>query len=141
MSTGKMDKEEKLWLILLGAMLAGKASRDAASKAILPDDVPSEYRELWQAIMSGDVKAMREFFGRWDVEMPDERILVNIIRRIQRRAMDWFCRKTLESIKHASTGILSSQLLDYLDGATNQIRAREAAIAKLADNSIEAAKN
>lgn len=123
------DLDDRLWLILIGAMLASKPVRDDAASKIEPGDTPNELAELWKCIVNGEHEAVRGIFRTWKVDVWADGTLPSLTRHLQKRAMKAFCDKFID--RATLTRLQTPQeLRDKFESLLSRLDARIVSIEK-----------
>lgn len=127
--TPEFNKENQLWLMLLGAMLVSTKQRDLAAKVIETADVPQQFLELWRAITSGQALEVKGAFRAYlpNPAEQNETCWDAMLRTLRELAMERYCSKVRTQMEF-SKAITADQLLDLLDSYSSKIRCRKAAL-------------
>lgn len=89
------DNNQRLWLILIGAMLASKQVREDATGKLLPDEAPDELVDLWNQITEGHQEEVRQIFRGWKVDVWADGVLPSITRHLQEHSAAKFCERLI----------------------------------------------
>jgi hypothetical protein len=96
------DLDDRLWLILIGAMLSSKPVRDDAASKIKLDDPPQDLAELWKCLTNGEHEGVRGVMRAWKVDVQADGTLPSIVRHLQKRSMKAFVEKTIRRAEMTS---------------------------------------
>ncbi len=123
----KTDQEERLWLLLAGAMLTSKGVRDEAALKLKPEDAPELIRPLLSAMNTGNGVEVGNALECLGMSQHAGGAVKGLIGSLQQATLARWCNRAMSNVQNAK-GVDPDLLLDMLDSLATNIRARKAAM-------------
>lgn len=121
----RIDDEEKLWLLLIGSMLANSKVREESERRIVADDVPEPLRRLYRAVVEPNPVEVGTYLSGLGIKKHSDGAIRSILQALEEACLQRYCAGAMNSVSFAK-GVDPERLLDILDSLATNIRARVA---------------
>lgn len=127
-----MDRqhEDRLWWLLLGAMLGNSGVKADAQKRLSREEVPVQFQPLWDAMRKNDPALMVPALETLGIPKCQEEtgIVKGWVRTLAQRAMTEYIRAVGTKLSTGYPGVDADHVLNVLDLMRSKIEAKKATL-------------
>lgn len=126
------EAEDRLWWLLLGAMLGNSTVKADAQKRLSREDVPEQYQKLWDAMKANDPALMVPALESLGIPRCQDEpgIVKGWIRTLAQRALTEYIRVVGRKLSTGYPGVDADHVLNVLDLMRSKIEAKKATLEK-----------